>query len=127
MIDRHPLFELAAHNAQERQPVPVRRVHVGLNLKNEAAEVGRGGLHQTDIRLPGQGRGRDRQKRLQKRLHAEIAHSRTKEQRGQLAGQHRSLVKGIARFVQKLDLIPQTVAVVLLQRLFGFGAVQRDG
>lgn len=61
---------------------------------------------------------------IQKRLHAKVGDRRAKEQRREPALQHSLLVKGIARHIQKLDLLVQAVQIVLGQRGLSLGAVQ---
>ena len=62
VVDGHAGFELPGHNPKEGNPVPVGLVHIGLDLEDEAGEVGTGGLNDSRIRFSRQRRRRHLQK-----------------------------------------------------------------
>ena len=84
-------------------------VHVGLNFKDEGRELVAAGVHGLAGQAvhAGQRGGGEPQEVLQKRLHAEVGQSGTKEHGTQLAAQHFVEVKFLGSAVQQLDLIHQ--------------------
>ena len=119
----HAFFKGAADNPHEGQPVPVGGIHVGLNLENKSGEVRLFRRYHALVAFPGQGRRRKAEEPVQEGFNTEVGHRRSKEHGGQLAAADLFQVKGVSCFVQQLDFLAETVAVMLFQGFFQCGII----
>ena len=90
------------------------RVHVGLDLEDEAGELlvrGLDGPHL--LRHPGRRGLGVAQKAVQKRLHAKVVGGRAEEHGRQLAGEDLIQVEFVPRHVQQLNVLHQLVVIGL--------------
>ena len=102
--DLHAAFEPPRADAEKRQAISVRLVHVRLDLEYECAERRRrrdGAL----VAHPSARRGHQLAEGLEEGLEAEIVHRAAEEHRRQIARQEALLVEGVARRVEELGLV----------------------
>ena len=83
----HVLFEAARAYSHERDSIAVPRIHVRLNLEDEAAESIVGGVHHARIARARGRRRRQLDERLKKRLEAEVRQRAAEEYRSLNADQ----------------------------------------
>ena len=79
------------------------RVHVGLNLKDEAAEGFLDGLHEARRRLTRTRRRRPGDESVEHVLYAEIVDAGAEEDGALFAGEELSQIKGFGRPLNELD------------------------
>jgi hypothetical protein len=103
-LQPHAAFEVAAGHTQEGDAVAVRRVHIGLDLEDHAAELALVGLHHTLDGRPVAGLRRQVHQRVQHLAHAEVVDGRAEEHRCLPAGQELGFVKGRCRALHQFDL-----------------------
>ena len=124
-IFRVPL-ELAGADAHEGQTVPVRLVHIRLNLEDEGGEIRAEGVDHAAVGGAREGRRRQLQERFQKRLDAEIGQRGAEEHRRQLPvpdGLHIHFPSG----GQKLYVVDELPVLFLaVQQLGDLGVIQVD-
>jgi len=122
----HAALELAGADAHKGDAVAVGLVHVGLNFKDEGREFVAAGVYGLAGQAvhAGQRGGGEPQEVLQKRLHAEVGQSGTKEHGAQLAAQHLLEVKFLGGAVQQLDLIHQLLVQIRGEQLVQCGIAQ---
>ena len=85
LVELHAPFEFARTEPHERDPITVHRVHIGLNLEDEAshrAVVGRYGRGFGRLRARGRGEAGER---INQFVNAEILECGTKINRGKIA------------------------------------------
>ena len=124
-IFRVPL-EFAGADAHEGQTVPVRLVHVRLNLEDEGGEIRAEGVDHAAVGGAGEGRRRQLQERFQKRLNAEIGQRGAEEHRRQLPvpdGLHIHFPSG-GQELYVVDELP--VLFLAVQQLGNLRVVQID-
>ena len=119
----HAFFKGTADNPHEGQPVPVGGIHVGLNLENKSGEVRFFRRYHALVAFPGQGRRRKAEEPVQEGFNTEVGHRRSEEHGGQLAAADLFQVKGVSCFVQQLDFLAETVAIMLFQGFFQCGII----
>src|SRR5690606_38316358 len=103
----HTRLEPARTDADERDAVPVLRVHVRLDLEHEAGERC---VVRPDDAVPGLAwwrRGREFEEVLEERLDAEVGERAAEERRRDLAAQERVRIERTADRVQERDLLAQ--------------------
>src|ERR1700733_4390701 len=101
----HPPRVLPRAQAQERDPVAMRRIHVGLDLEDEAGQCRLERIDHPLARFPLQGtRGVNRERREQL-LHTEVADGGAEEHRRQAPGAIGRRVESLRRSLHQLDLI----------------------
>ena len=106
MIHVHSGLKLPGTDPHKRDTVPVRLVHISLDLEYKGREILLlHGIHRTLVRYPRKGRRRHRKEMLQKGLHAEVCKSRAKEHRRQLSLTYLLLIKHSSCTVLQLDLL----------------------
>ena len=79
--DRHVFGEPPRADAQERDTIAVTRVHVRLDLEDEAREIRIGRLDGADVRGARARARRQREQRVKKRLDAEVVQRAAEEDR----------------------------------------------
>ena len=120
VVDLHARYILARADAQKRDAVAVRLVHVGLDLEHKPRKILSERVNHALVRLPRQRGGRHPQKVLQERLNTEVGERGTEEDGRQLAGVDKLLVELCVGAVEKLYVLEQLVvefpADALLER-----------
>ena len=94
MIDVHSRFKFSGTDPHERDPIPVRLVHIRLDLEYKRRKIllfHR--IYTSLIRRPRKRRRSHIQKMLKKSLHPEIREGRTEEYRGQLPFAYQLLIE----------------------------------
>ena len=105
---RHVPFELPAANAQKRDAIAVPRVHVGLDLEDEAAEACVGRLDPMLLGIDARCRRRSHQhERVEEQLDAEIRDRRAEEHRRHVTPQHRAAVEVCTGAFEQLELVEE--------------------
>ena len=122
----HTLFKGTGDNPHKGEPVPVRRVHIRLDLEDKTGEIRFFRTDQSGVALPGQGRRREGQEPVQKRFHAEVGHCGAEEHGRQFTRPDLFQVEGVSCLIQQFDFFHQPVAVMLLQHLFQLRIVNPD-
>ena len=116
----HPALELAAHDTHERNPVSMARVHVRLDLENEACETIFVGLYLfARFGCARPGRGSFFCEKAEELFDAEVAHGRPPEKRAHVAGKKALAGEHVARMLDELELFRDA--------LEGFGADEALG
>ena len=103
----HAAAELAAAQPQEGDAVAVVGVHVGLDLEDEARDLGFGGLDRPRLGRLRARRRRPGGQRVQKLAHAEIVVGAAEIHRGQMAGAVGFHVEAGIGAAHQLDLLGQ--------------------
>ncbi len=106
--DRHPRLEAAGADAHEGDPIAVLRIHVRLDLEDEAGELRVGRL---DLAAPVD-RARQRPRRhgeevVQERFDAEVGERRAEEHRRERPVADRLLVPRMARGLEQVEFVLQ--------------------
>ena len=131
MDDIHVALEFAGTDAEKRDAVTVFRVHVGLDLENEARELAvihrdfdgyRLRFGQPGVADPGGTNTATRrrwhgvvEKTVEEELDAEIVHGGTEIDGGLLAGLHGPEVEGVAGAIEHLELFLDLVIGVFVE------------
>ena len=116
----HAARVLARAQAQKRDPVAVRRIHVGLDLEHEAGERALRRFDDALARRARQRSGRVGREGAQQLLDAEVVDGRTEEHRRLLAGQVGGGIETLGRAAHQLRLLhegPGLLAEKLLRRI----------
>ena len=117
-------LEFAGADPHECQTVPMRLVHVGLDLKDEGGEIGVEGVHSSLVGNPGQGRGSQLQEGFQEGLDAEVGQRGAEEHRGELTsadGIHVHFAAG----GEQLHIVDELLGLGFAVQKFGYlGIVQ---
>ena len=124
-LQPHAALEVTRGDAHERDPVAVRRVHVGLDLEDDAAE----------LRLVGRDRALDRDaiarrrrqvdERVEHLADAEVVDRRAEEHRRLPAGEERRFVELGRGVAQQVDVV--LGVRVLVAEALGVGRVVDAG
>jgi hypothetical protein len=113
----HPRLVTAGTNAEERDPVAVPRIHVGLDLEHEAGERGLAGCDDPAAAVAGLWRRCPVDQRLQDFLHAEVVDPGAEEDRRLPAGEKRVERKRRARAADEIDVAADRRHLVRKQRI----------
>ena len=115
----HAALELARANTHKGDAVTVVLVHVGLDLKHEAAKVVAAGIDRLAGERIGIGTRRrgQTQELLEEGLHAKVGERRAKERRAQLAAGHGIQIELVAGTIEQLDVVHQVLMVLLADKL----------
>ena len=116
----HTRFKLSGTDTHKSDPVPVRSVHIGLNLEDKARESFLHRINDSCIRFPRERGCSHFQEMFQEDLHAKIGQSRAKEHRRQFSFVHQALIKFCAGAVQKVDLLQKRLLLALQQHTVCF-------
>ena len=109
MGDAHARLEVARDNPDERQPVPMLRVHVRLDLEDEPGEPRIQRIHGPSGRVAWPRRRGHIEKGPEERLDPEIGQRAAKEDRRLVAGQKRVTVEWHPGRAEQLDLLAQAL------------------
>ena len=115
----HAALELARANAHKGNAIAMVLVHVGLDLKHEAAKVVAAGIDRLTGERIGIGARRrgQAQELLEEGLHTKVGERRAKERRAQLAAGHSIQVELVAGAIEQLDVVHQVLVVLLADEL----------
>ena len=105
VADLHAALELAGADPEEGDPVTVGRVHVGLDLKDEAGERLFVGRNHPGDRGPLAGMGGIFHKGVQQLLHTKGVDGAAEKDRGLTARQVVLQVKGVGGTLQQLHIV----------------------
>jgi hypothetical protein len=103
-LDPHAALEVPARDAHEGDAVAVRRVHVRLDLEDDAGELRLVGLDDPLDRGPRRGRRRQVDERVEHLADAEVVDRRAEEHRRLLAGEEGLPVERRRRVAQELHV-----------------------
>ena len=125
MGHHHVAFEFAGANPEEGDAVAVLRIHVGLDLEDEAGKLVVRHRHERirGLRLEGGNRGgaprlgRDRifQESVEQQLNAEIVHGGAEVNRGLLARLHRGEIERMTCAIEHRELLLHFAVSVVVQ------------
>jgi hypothetical protein len=104
-LEPHAALEVARGDAHEGDAVAVCRVHVGLDLEDDAAELRLVGLTSRCIACAGR-RGRQVDQRVQHLAHAEVVDRRAEEHGRLVPVEELLLVEGRRGHLHQLDVVP---------------------
>ena len=113
MLDGHSFFEFAGADAHEGHSVSVVWVHVCLDLENESGEEVFIRRDHTFGGLVGLRSRCDLEELFKERLDAEVRDRGSEEYGSELAGKDLIKIEGVARHVEKFDVILQRLVVVV--------------
>ena len=115
----HATFELARADAHKGDAVAVVLVHVGLDLKHEAAKVVAAGIDRLTGERVGVGARRrgQAQELLEEGLNAKVGERRAKERRAQLAAGNGIQIELVAGAIEQLDVVHQVLVILLANEL----------
>jgi hypothetical protein len=113
----------ARADAEEGDAVAVLRVHVGLDLEDEAGERRFGRLHHAHAAVARLRRRRPVDQRLQDLAHAEVVDARAEEHRALLPARKAVEVEGRAGAADQLDVLAQ-LAISIGKSSSSFGVVE---
>ena len=115
MTHLHSPAKSPGANPEERDAIPVLRVHVGLDLEHEAREPRIVGQQHAGRRHAWSRRRGQFDESIQKRLDAKVVHRAAEEHRRDLAAQKDRGVERVARALQQRNLVQQARAAGLSQ------------
>ena len=114
-------FERAGADLQEGDAVAVVRIHVGVDLEDEACHFLLGRLHDPGFGRRRARRGGDADETLQQLLHAEIIDRRAEEDRGQLSPQVSVAVESVVHAFDQFGVFAQLLGVAFGDVFVQFG------